>query len=81
MNSSEMIITCPHCGEYIIIEKLNCKIFRHAVYKKNGRQINPHMSKNDCDLLLRENKIFGCCKPFQIIIKNDEYIPIICDYI
>lgn len=28
------VINCPHCGGLIVIEKLNCKIFRHG-YKKH----------------------------------------------
>ena len=38
-------IPCPHCQEFIIIEQLNCGIFRHGVLKKSGKQINPHASK------------------------------------
>ena len=45
---SNKIINCPHCDNIIIIDKLNCKMFIHAVYKKTGKQINQHMSKNKC---------------------------------
>ena len=32
MSEREMpILLCPHCQEYIIIEKINCGIFRHGV--------------------------------------------------
>jgi len=55
----EPILKCPHCEEYIIIEKLNCGIFRHGVIKTNGQQINPHASKEMCDDLLK--KKFGIC--------------------
>ena len=27
----EPIVVCPHCKESILIEKLNCGIFRHGV--------------------------------------------------
>jgi hypothetical protein len=75
------IVKCPHCDEYIIIEKLNCKIFRHGVYIDSGKQINPHMNKQKCDKLFSDNKIYGCGKPFKIVIENDIYKTIICDYI
>jgi hypothetical protein len=39
------------------------------------------MLKEVCEKLLREKKIYGCCKPFQIINENDKYIAIVCDYI
>ena len=75
------IIICPHCNNYIIIEKLNCGIFRHGIYKNNGKQIDPHASKEICDKLIKDNVIYGCGKPFQIIeIKNTFEIKI-CDYI
>lgn len=77
----EPILKCPHCEEYIIIEKLNCGIFRHGVIKTNGKQINPHESKQMCDDLFKKKLIYGCGKPFKII-QNGEKLEIkICDYI
>ena len=84
---NDIIITCPHCEEVVIIEKLNCCIFRHGIIKKTGQQMNPHASKEECNQLVQENQIYGCGKPFKIIIKikintNEvEYITEICDYI
>ena len=68
--TNEFIITCPHCKEYIMIEKINCGIFRHAIFKENGNQVDPHLPKSNCEILLKENLVIGCCKPFQIIKKN-----------
>lgn len=75
------IIICPHCNNYIIIKELNCGIFRHGIYKNNGNQINPHASKEICDELVKNNLIYGCGKPFQIIEINDTFELKICDYI
>jgi len=77
----EPILTCPHCKDYIIIRKINCGIFRHGVLKKNGKQIDPHAPKDMCDYYVRENKIYGCGKPFRIICINNKYETEICDYI
>jgi hypothetical protein len=81
----EFIITCPHCGENIIIEEINCAIFRHAVIKNTLKQINPHSSKEICDNLLLHGLIYGCGKPFRLIKNNNSeesgYIAIVCDYI
>ena len=63
----EFIVICPQCNVPIIIEKLNCGVFRHASYIHNNEQIPPHSSKEICDQLLADNKINGCGKPFQII--------------
>ena len=71
------IINCPHCGIYIIIEQLNCGIFRCGMYKDINKQIDPHLSKIECDKLISENIIYGCGKPFQI--KNNAVT--MCDYI
>ena len=75
---NELIINCPHCNIFIVIVKLNCKIFRCGVYKTNFEQINPHLHKTLCDELATNNLIYGCGKPFRI---DDNNKVIICDYI
>ena len=44
-------VQCPHCEEYIIIEQINCAIFRHGVFKTTLVQINQHLPKFECDKL------------------------------
>jgi hypothetical protein len=79
---TDIIVSCPHCGKPIIIEKLNCCIFRHGFVIKTGQQMNPHASKDECDNLLMNKEIWGCGKPFKIIkSEKDEYTTEICDYI
>lgn len=77
------IILCPHCKDIIQIMKnqLNCKIFRHGIYKKSLEQINPHMSKKECDYLYHNNLIYGCGKPFKVEINNGSLKVDVCDYI
>ena len=75
------VVICPHCKESIIIEEINCAIFRHAVLKINNQQINPHSSKDICDSLIEKKLIYGCGKPFQIIKNNNKLEAVICDYI
>lgn len=72
-----MLVQCPHCKEFVWIEQLNCRIFRHACYK-NGEPIPPHSSQKECEDLLERGLVFGCAKPFQILEDNTV---IICDYI
>ena len=81
MKKKEFEVKCPNCDEYIIIEQINCAIFRHGVLKNNLVQINPHLSKNECEELVKNNLIYGCGKPFRLILNNNEWIGIICDYI
>lgn len=79
----ELIVKCPHCDEFIIIEKLNCGIFRHAVYINSNKQINPHTSQDICEQLIKDKLILGCGKPFRIIVGNcddDKITTEICDY-
>ena len=71
-----MIITCPHCNEYIDIEQINCGIFRHGILKTNNEQINPHSSEELCNFYIKHNKIFGCGKPFQIIVTSENHYEI-----
>ena len=75
------VVICPHCKESIIIEEINCAIFRHAVLKINNQQINPHSSKDICDSLIEKKLIYGCGKPFQLIKKDNKLEAVICDYI
>ena len=75
------VISCPHCKEFIIIEQINCAIFRHGYLKNNQKQIDPHATKELCDYYVRENLIYGCGKPFKLILNNNKFEPIICDYI
>jgi hypothetical protein len=70
-------LQCPHCNGMVIIEQLNCAIFRHGVFKNTGKQIPPHASKEECDNWVKNNDIYGCGKPFQVI----ENKPVICEYI
>lgn len=73
------IFQCPHCKEFCAVTKddVRCTIFRHAVYKKNMRFVNPHASKEECERWLQEDLVFGCTKPFKFDGKTVE----ICGYI
>ena len=71
-----MLVLCPHCLSYMLIEKLNCGIFRHAIFK-DGTDVSPHSTKEECDRLIELDLIWGCGKPFQIIENN----AVICEYI
>ena len=73
-----MFIECPHCGQAIEILSVNCGIFRCGIFKHNFEQINPHLDKENCDLLKLEDKIFGCGKPFKLLPGN---IVEVCEYI
>ena len=81
--NNDIFILCPHCSGIIIVQQnqLNCHIFRHGIYKNDYTQIDPHMKKHDCDNLRKNNLIYGCGKPFKIVIKNNEYVAEVCDYI
>ena len=82
MSEPELIVDCPHCKEPVLIEKLNCHIFRHGIIKETGKQMDPHAPKNICDELVANNQIFGCGKPFKMVKKEDvTYISEICEYI
>lgn len=70
-------IECPHCKGTVIIEQMNCAVFRHGIFKKGGKQIPPHSSKSDCDKWIEKGEIYGCGKPFQVIDKK----AVVCDYI
>ena len=77
-----LFFNCPHCSQEIlvILKELNCKIFRCGIRKDNYKQIDPHLSKNECDKLVSLGLIFGCSRPIEIIIQNGKYFVTICEY-
>ena len=78
----EPIIICPHCKEPVLIEKLNCGIFRHGVSKVTGQQLAPHLDKQNCDSLKERDLIYGCGRPFQVKIDaNGFFFAEECGYI
>ena len=81
-NNKNIVVECPHCKIPVIIDKLNCAIFRHAVYKKNNKFINPHTGLKTMNSLMKKNLLYGCGNPFKIIIGEDNKIEVEkCDYI
>ena len=80
-STKELILICPHCNDLVVIEQINCAIFRHGILKKNGEQIDPHSPKDICDYYVNNNLIYGCGKPFKIITINNILLTEICDYI
>ena len=75
------IVICPHCKDPIIIQKINCGIFRHGVFKQTGKQMKPHLDQSACEQLFNNHIIYGCGKPFKIVQKNDILTAIECGYI
>jgi|LakMenEpi03Aug12_release.lakeMendotaPanAssembly.Ray.scaffolds.fasta_scaffold804379_2 hypothetical protein len=73
------VVKCPHCSILVEVVELNCRIFRCGIFKETYQQINPHLSKKECDDLVLNNSIYGCGKPFQIPAGSSD--PVICDYI
>ena len=82
-NNGYITIECPNCQQMVqvFIKEFNCKIFRHGIYKNNLKQIDPHLPKKECDKLVEKQLIYGCGKPFKIIIEENNYKVKICDYI
>lgn len=78
MSNKMYTFNCPHCNDLIMVmhKDIKCGIFIHAVYKKSGKQINPHTKEKKCNQLLNQKKILGCAKPF----KFDGNVAQICDY-
>ncbi len=79
-----MTIICyspyPDCNIGIEIIEINCSIFRCGIYKNNGNQINPHLSKEDCDKI-KKDEIWGCGRPFQLKQYQGNYQLFQCDYL
>lgn len=83
IDNNILLFNCPHCKDLVQvnINDINCHIFRHAIYKNSGKQINPHSCKEKCESLVKQKLVFGCAKPFRIDKIGKHYIISICDYI
>lgn len=81
--SNALILLCPHCNNFMYIERkdINCAIFRHAVFRMTMEPIPPHSSMEECERLVSQNAVYGCGKPFRVVLANNEYKTEICDYI
>jgi len=78
----DKIVICPNCDELVMIQELNCCIFRHAILIETEEQIDPHSSKEVCEELVKSGKIYGCGKPFKIVVLEDGQWEIQkCDFI
>ena len=84
-SNKEIYLVCPHCNGLFIVKEyqIACGIFRHAVYKDTMKPINPHAKQEYCEMLIKQNKIFGCGKPFKTernINNENGYNVYKCDY-
>lgn len=80
----DIILNCPHCKHIVVVNRkdINCAIFRHAILRENGEQIDPHSSKEICDNLVNAGKVFGCAKPFKLVrVDSLNFIAEKCEYI
>jgi hypothetical protein len=82
-----LCLECPHCKAMVVVyrHEIRCKIFRHGVFKDTMQPMDPHTPKELCDAYAREERIYGCGRPFFLveIIKDGkrDYRPEICGYI
>ena len=76
-----LIFPCPHCGLYILVPKqeLRCKIFRHGAHKRDQEPLPPHSSQEDCERLAGD--MYGCSKPFRIVVRDGAHYPERCGYL
>ena len=77
-----IIVNCPHCNDkiQIYLKEINCKIFRHGVYKHNYVQIDPHLPKDQCEKLKQNDLIYGCGKPYMLVKVLNKWEITRCDY-
>lgn len=69
---SAYVFSCPHClGTVVVLShEVNCTIFRHAVLKATGTQVNPHAPKEELDQLLAQGLVYGCALPFKLVLNG-----------
>lgn len=77
-----LIYECPHCSLVITtaVHELNCRIFRHGFDVKKREQIPPHEPKERCEEWVKNPEIVGCCKPYEIVERNNQFWVQSCEY-
>ena len=83
-NTETLYVTCPHCYAAIEIQpfELRCGIFRHAAYKTTLQPIDPHASREVCDLLVKHGLVYGCARPFHLVEDPSGTVHcLMCDYV
>jgi hypothetical protein len=81
MDVVKTFVICPHCGGGVVVEELNCAIFRHAAFRSNGEQIPPHSTQQSIETWRMNNLIMGCGGPFKVVKNIDnEWVAEICTY-
>ena len=80
MSEDYLVVSCPHCEASIIIyrHEINCRIFRHAAFRSNNEPVPPHLAQEECERLVANGEVYGCCKPFKL---NDQNVAEVCGYI
>ena len=75
-----LVLKCPHCNDlvFIYLSELNCRIFRHGVFKKGFVGVYQHSTKAECEQYVKDDLIVGCGKPFLI---DETLNAVVCDYI
>lgn len=76
-----LIFKCPHCYDFIMVRttEVNCTIFRHAVFKGTDQPVSPHLPEEQCELLVENDSVYGCCKPFRLDLVTMKVFK--CEYI
>ena len=72
------LIKCPNCNLPILIESINCGIYRCGVFRSNGQPVYPHAPRIECEFYVNNQLIYGCANPFKY---NGKDPPEICEYI
>ena len=83
-NQETLHVVCPHCGASVEVApfSLNCAIFRHGVFIDTLEPIDPHAPQELCEWLLANELIYGCGKPFTIVLDASGGVSAIkCDYV
>ena len=71
-----MYTFCPQCSCCLELVEINCAIFRCGVFKTTFDCIPPHASREEILAWLKEDAIYGCGAPFELVNGT----PVICDY-
>jgi hypothetical protein len=72
---SHSVVECPHCRNllFLHVKPGQTLVFRHGILKENFNLVDPNVTNEECQLLLQNKKVIGCCKLFCVHISNKKW--------
>jgi len=69
------VVKCPHCDNLVFlrVKPGQTLVFRHGLLKETFQLIDVNLTSDECQSLMNEKKVIGCCKLFCVHIAHEKW--------